>query len=91
MDTDTIAPIAVITVTSADKFFNHVRLDDFVVVAAEVLTVALGAVLLPVPVPVPVLVTVFVTGLVDTGADGSLMDSAELPLDAEGAAVGVTY
>lgn len=85
MNTDTIVPIAVITATPADKFFDPVEPDGVVVALAEVLTVVLGVALLP----AAVLVVMFVMALFDVAADDSLIDDAGFPVDAEVAGLGV--
>jgi hypothetical protein len=94
MNTDTIAPIAVITATPADKFFDPAEPDGFVVALAEVLTAVLDAVVPCVDalweevlgvalLPVAVLVVMLVMALFDVRADDPLIAGVELPVDAE--------
>lgn len=106
MNTDTIAPIAVITATPANQLFDPAEPDDFVALA-EVLTVVPGVVIPCVDVlwvvvlwavvlwvallSVAVLVAMLVTVLLDVGADGALMDDDELPVDVGALEVGETY
>ncbi len=94
MNTDTIAPIAVITVTPGNQPFDPAEPDAFVALAealAEVLAVVLGVVFPCVDVlvgallSVPVVVEMLVTELLDVPTDD------ELPLDGGALELGVAY